>query len=528
MSNVLIKDNEAVYVETAEWILHTPGQSVPPNTADVWYAGGAVGGYLVGSGDLSVVVSALERFTRTLVSAPSAWDAGARSEAFCLGDCVATFKVPPAVGGALCGLSHNYAASGALSEVTWGFLVNGGHIYACPSSGVPSLLPDAPAVGTVYKLIRRGTQISYFVDDQLRLTDTDPYPSAPIFMVASLFADDDSIVDPVLRAMADADMTLPLLRMVAYQGAAYASVSMQMLPLTMSSKPASRAALVMRTLTMGNGARAAMALRPLRLLATAGVRGAQMEMQPMLMFGYAETLNDASMRSFAVPGGSLGGSALVFVLMNALGTVAATLVATPILSATLASQLSASTLLSSVLAFADALMRSVVLVGADVPLADETGEAWAINVTTNASSKYEDYPFNSFARVGSNYYGARQDGIYLLAGNDDNGTPIHASLSLGRHGFGTLNKKHINSVSMGASSSDTLFLKVIVEQGAGEEVEYVYAARNFKQAMSTQRMHVGRGIRATYLTFELFNKEGSDFELDQVEFEIVDTMRSTG
>ena len=65
----------------------------------------------------------------------------------------------------------------------------------------------------------------------------------------------------------------------------------------------------------------------------------------------------------------------------------------------------------------------------------------------------------------------------------------------------------------GASSTGRLFLKITAE-GA----EHIYAARAASPELQQQRFDVGRGLKANYFTFELFNRDGDDFEIDSVTF----------
>ena len=43
--------------------------------------------------------------------------------------------------------------------------------------------------------------------------------------------------------------------------------------------------------------------------------------------------------------------------------------------------------------------------------------------------------------------------------------------------------------------------------------------------MATQRVDTGLGLKANYFTFELFNNNGCDFNLDSVEFKSVTLKR---
>lgn len=164
----------------------------------------------------------------------------------------------------------------------------------------------------------------------------------------------------------------------------------------------------------------------------------------------------------------------------------------------------------------NAVMRSVVMMSFGVPAFDELTQAWVVNATTGASSRYEDFPFNSFGKIGKRYYGCKGDGLYLLEGDSDDATPIRASVDFGNSDFGTSLLKSCKAAYFGLASSGRPFLKVTVD---GKE--YIYSARSSSENMRTERFDMGRGIRASYLRFELYNNNGSDFELDSVEFMVV-------
>lgn len=147
------------------------------------------------------------------------------------------------------------------------------------------------------------------------------------------------------------------------------------------------------------------------------------------------------------------------------------------------------------------------------------GGAWAVNTQRNASTRYDNYDFNSFARVGNAHFAARHDGIYLLGGNTDNGRAIQSGVNLGQHTFGTEALKYITNVYAGISSSGAVYLKV----GDGVN-EYTYKARRTDPHMKEQRIDVGRGLRANYYTFEL-TSDADRFELDSVSFRVVASNR---
>ena len=169
----------------------------------------------------------------------------------------------------------------------------------------------------------------------------------------------------------------------------------------------------------------------------------------------------------------------------------------------------------------EALMNSRALVGADAPADGEPSEVWAVSMAEMpASSTFENFAFTSFGVVAGQAYGVREDGLFMLDGDTDDGAPIRASVSFGKQDFNSKTLKHMSRAYIGASAAGKMYLKIIAEGN-----EYIYAARDASSELQQQRFDVGRGIKGNYFTFELFNKSGGAFELDNVTFVAADFKR---
>lgn len=211
---------------------------------------------------------------------------------------------------------------------------------------------------------------------------------------------------------------------------------------------------------------------------------------------------------------------IIVVTITAGGGISSALAASLVRDATLDSTAAGATSLvgSDVL---QALMTTVVKGASFEPLSEEGAETWVINADTAATSFYENFSFNSFGTVAERMYGARADGVYLLEGDTDAGSAIRASMSFGATDFSTAQLKRLEYAYVGLASSGTMYLKVKVRGGD----EYTYAARRSDDYMAVQRIDVGRGIRASYLAFEIYNSDGCDFELNTVEFHAAELTR---
>ena len=155
-------------------------------------------------------------------------------------------------------------------------------------------------------------------------------------------------------------------------------------------------------------------------------------------------------------------------------------------------------------------------------LALDTGEyvAWVMNTESRALSRYTQYPFNSFAKIGGRYYAAAADGLHRLDGDDDDGTPIAARLRLGLSALGTRRLKRLPEAFVGYTASGALLLHVItVNEQSGQKEAAIY--RILERPASSERetrWKLGKGIKAVDFDFVIENVDGADFELAAIDF----------
>jgi hypothetical protein len=136
---------------------------------------------------------------------------------------------------------------------------------------------------------------------------------------------------------------------------------------------------------------------------------------------------------------------------------------------------------------------------------------WAMNTRTGAVTQYDNFAFNSFARLGLRYLGAADNGLYELVGDDDEGDPIIATLKSGALQMSQTRLHGLRAVYLGVNGEGEFFLRLT--GGNGETYLYRVLARD----MENTKVWTGKGLRHRYLTYELIST-GQDFDLDTIEF----------
>jgi len=101
-----------------------------------------------------------------------------------------------------------------------------------------------------------------------------------------------------------------------------------------------------------------------------------------------------------------------------------------------------------------------------VEMDGEVWECWVLNTSSFHPSVYSGYDYNSFAidYQTSIVYGCKSDGIYVLDGDDDDGTAFKTGIILPDTRFGTANNKRFRKAWLGVSG-DNVLLKAETESG---------------------------------------------------------------
>lgn len=142
---------------------------------------------------------------------------------------------------------------------------------------------------------------------------------------------------------------------------------------------------------------------------------------------------------------------------------------------------------------------------------DGSFTTWALNTRTAAVTEYQDYRFNSFGRIGNRYVGASEQGLYWLDGDDDAGEDIVARLKGGFLQFGGTHLSRLKAAYIATRGETDFVLRI--ETGEGVIYDYAVSTRS----MRSTKVHMGKGQRARYFSFELIST-GADFDLETLEF----------
>lgn len=494
------------------------------------------------------------------------WNAGARSIAWLEGSGYFTFTAPLTAVGIVVGFNGEDSDAG-YANIEHGFRFSGSTIRVY-EMGVQKLSIGPWTLGQTFKIERQGSLVRYYQGSTLVYTSTLP-STGPVFIDTSFYSSGDYIDNPALVPTSGAEMSLvpitgsaakpmefkpltllagtmprvlmtfqPLAMMASDRPYAAVIGNLSPLRITARSEEAAPAyALCSMSFSQLTGAglcltgeigQVVAALKPMVMMASDRPYGdGRATLQPLRVYSssYEGNLN-ASLGGVARAFAPLTAEVLIVVVMDANFAVTSVLATQLVMNADVPSDASVSDTMA-IQQVLEAAVPSFMTMDAYVPaydgtsVNDSTGDtAWVVNWDSQASAKYENYNFTSFAKIGQYHYGVKPDGIYLLEGDDDEGSPIHASVSFGKLDFGSMFKKRVPYAYMGVSSTGQMFLKVT----ANNET-YTYAARRADDDLRAQRVDLGRGLSATYLEFELYNSNGADFELGSVEFSFIPLTR---
>jgi hypothetical protein len=508
---------------------------------------------------------------RTVYDYNLGWNAGARSIDFIVGDGYAQFSADESIVGAVAGLASFNSNSG-YGDIEHAWMVVSG-IARIYESGALVHSYGGYNDGDVFKILRLAGVVTYYVNDVLVYTSTQESEGA-LYLDASLYSGGDSIYSPVIAGLSSAYLTLPALAMRGGipLGEAYldlpaltlsagegeegdgATLELPMLTMMASDHLTGQVALELPAFTMSADggyalpefALAALTLPALQCVATGltgEIGGANLTLPALNMLAGDGVYGEAQVELPGLVVFADASEGPLNATLALVGDVAAPVSGTFLMAAVilesveadpsfigarvLVAQLDAGVEILDSHATAlvlEALLPTAVDVS-EPTTAQAAGfsdyEVWLVDVETGANVQWEQYEFDSFARIGQAYFGCRADGIYRLSGDDDAGEPIRASLNFGRSELGTSDVKRVPHVYVGAKSDGNIVLRVQVDEGTA----YTYNVRAVDAAKKAQRFDLGGGLAGTYWQLELYNEAGADFDIDWVEVRAVPVRR---
>jgi len=132
--------------------------------------------------------------------------------------------------------------------------------------------------------------------------------------------------------------------------------------------------------------------------------------------------------------------------------------------------------------------------------------AYAVNIKSMETTSYTGYGFDYIVRLAGSYYGVKPDGLYLLEGNDDNGSPIDATIRTNETDFGTSHLKQVPYVYIDTESQTTL--STIVDNLFNASELSVFNGR---------RTQLSKGSKGRYWAFEIKNVNGGLMRVGAIE-----------
>jgi hypothetical protein len=132
---------------------------------------------------------------------------------------------------------------------------------------------------------------------------------------------------------------------------------------------------------------------------------------------------------------------------------------------------------------------------------------WAINLTTNAVSKYEGYNFTNL----SNGYACGTDGISSLSGNADNGAAINGFVQTGKTDFTNLARVTDAYLSVDGGK---LALTATTDNG------WVTYKTRMTTELETLKVNMAHGAKGRYWQFKIANSSGSRVVLTDIDLTV--------
>jgi len=146
-----------------------------------------------------------------------------------------------------------------------------------------------------------------------------------------------------------------------------------------------------------------------------------------------------------------------------------------------------------------------------------TSDALVVNIENLARSEYANFFFDSMIQFQDKQYGCNEDGLYLLEGDDDDGTDIIQVLQTGLFDNKTSNKKNIPDLFLGCEGTGTIQIRTIKDN---EEWSQPIIIENIEDYVDTIRIKLSLKDLTRYFGFEIRTLDNAKLNIDTTEYDL--------
>jgi len=145
----------------------------------------------------------------------------------------------------------------------------------------------------------------------------------------------------------------------------------------------------------------------------------------------------------------------------------------------------------------------------------EAFTAWLLNTEGGGVSNYTNYDFHSLVELNGAYYGMSDEGIFLLEGDDDDGSAIGATLTFGVTDLDAEQVTRLGTVVVDLRAGGDLQLHVTID---GEDDVHSYQVSPSQAGLHPVPVPTGRQLESLHWQFSLTNVQGADFDINALTF----------
>lgn len=142
-----------------------------------------------------------------------------------------------------------------------------------------------------------------------------------------------------------------------------------------------------------------------------------------------------------------------------------------------------------------------------------------------AVTQHTDLPFNSVAVFGGQVVAGSDSGLFVMGGQDDNGTDIDAYVLTPVTDLGSTGNKAVRHGFLNLELNGDLTVTAIAD---GENERSATASTEEVTDLQGQRVVFGRDVNGRNIQLKVENVGGSDFNLDSVELLIIPRANKPG